>query len=86
MLLEATKAFETVSALVEHLRENETVAVQPLRVLGVERHELVEQNVGNRGHAHRGTRVTGVRLRGSIDLYSSYRQQLSSATLQQTSS
>lgn len=53
----------------EYVRENESVAVQPLRILGVESHELVEQDVGNRGHAHRGTRVTGVGLRSGIDLY-----------------
>jgi hypothetical protein len=32
-------------------RENETVAVQPAGVLGVELHELVEDNVGNGRHA-----------------------------------
>ena len=41
-----------------YVREDKTIAVQPLRVLGVEGHELVEQDVGYRGHAHRGTWVT----------------------------
>ena len=67
----------------EYVREDKSVAVQPLRVLGVESHELVEQDVGNRGHAHRGARVTRVGLRGGIDLQSSRRQQLSLFTSRQ---
>jgi hypothetical protein len=51
-----------------HIRKNETIPVSPVRVLGVEVHELVEQDVGHRGHAHRGTGVTGVSLGGGIDL------------------
>lgn len=35
-------------------REDESIAVQPLGVLGVEVHELVEENVGNRSHTPRG--------------------------------
>lgn len=34
-----------------HLRKDESVAVQPLGVLGVELHELVPENVGNGSHA-----------------------------------
>ena len=51
-----------------HIRENEAVPVDPVGVLGVEVHELVEQNVGHRGHAHRGTGVTRVGLGGGIHL------------------
>lgn len=51
-----------------HIRENETITVGPVRVLGVEVHELVEQNVGHGGHTHRGTGVTGVSLGGGINL------------------
>jgi len=51
-----------------NVREDETITVKPFRVLRVEGHELVEKNVGNWCHAHRGTRVTGVGLEGSIDL------------------
>ena len=51
-----------------HIRENETITVGPVRVLGVEVHELVEQNVGHGGHAHRGTGMTGVGLGGGINL------------------
>lgn len=51
-----------------HLRENETITVDPVGVLGVEVHELVEQNVGDGGHAHRGTRVARVSLGGGINL------------------
>ena len=35
------------------LREDKSVAVQPLGVLGVELHELVEKDVGNRRHTPR---------------------------------
>jgi hypothetical protein len=35
----------------QNSRENETIPVQPLGVLGVELHELVEEDVGNRCHA-----------------------------------
>lgn len=51
-----------------HIREDETITVNPVRVLRVEAHELVEQDVGHGGHAHRGTRVTGVGLGGGINL------------------
>lgn len=36
-----------------NIRENEAISVQPLGVLGVELHEFVEQDVGNRCHAPR---------------------------------
>lgn len=32
-------------------REDETITIQPLGVLGVELHELVEENMGNWGHS-----------------------------------
>ena len=51
------------------LRENESVSVDPVGVLGVETHELVEKNVSDRGHTHRGTGVTGVGFGGRIDLW-----------------
>lgn len=50
------------------VRKDEAIAVEPVRVLRVESHELVEKNVRNRCHAHRGTGVTRVRFRGGIDL------------------
>ncbi|KAI5462659.1 hypothetical protein BGZ63DRAFT_220928 [Mariannaea sp. PMI_226] len=34
-----------------YLRENEAVTVEPLGVLGVELHELVEEDVGNGSHS-----------------------------------
>jgi hypothetical protein len=52
----------------KYVRENEAVAVDPVWVLGVESHELVEHDVGHRSHAHRGTRMTRVGLKGGIDL------------------
>lgn len=51
-----------------HVREHETITVDPIGVLGVEVHELVEQNVGDGGHAHGGTGVTRVGLGGGINL------------------
>lgn len=52
----------------KNVRENKTIPVNPVGVLGVEAHELVEEDVGDGGHAHRGTGVTGVGLEGGIDL------------------
>lgn len=34
----------------EHSRENESIPIQPLGVARVELHELVEEDVSNRGH------------------------------------
>lgn len=51
------------------LRENESVSVDPVGVLGVEAHELVEKNVSDRGHTHGGTGVTRVGFGGRIDLW-----------------
>ena len=52
----------------KYVREDKSVAVQPLRVLGVELHELVEQDVGDRRHAHGRTGVARVGVEGGIDL------------------
>lgn len=51
-----------------YLREHESITVKPIRILRVELHELVEENVGYRCHAHRRTGMAGVRLEGGIDL------------------
>lgn len=51
-----------------HIRENESITVDPVGVLGVEAHELVEQNVSHWGHTHGGTRVARVGLGGGINL------------------
>lgn len=50
------------------LRKDESIPVDPAGVLWVERHELVEQDVGDRGHAHRRTGVPGVGVGSRIDL------------------
>lgn len=50
------------------LREDETISVDPGRILWVEGHELIEENVRNRSHTHGRTWVAGVRLRRGIDL------------------
>lgn len=52
-------------------RENESIPVDPAGILRVEGHELVEEDVGGRGQAHRGARMAGVGLGGGIDLYAS---------------
>ena len=52
----------------DNVREDESIAVDPFGVLWVESHELVEQDVGHRGHAHGSTRVARVGLSRSIDL------------------
>ena len=51
--------------------QNETVPVHPVRVLGVEGHELVEKHMGHGSHAHGGTGVPRVGLEGGIDLHRS---------------
>lgn len=48
--------------------QNETVPVRPVRVLGVEVHEFVEEHMGHGSHAHGGTGVPRVSLEGGIDL------------------
>ena len=51
-----------------HLREYESIPVEPIRILRVEIHELVEKDVSNRRHAHWGTGMPGIGFEGSIDL------------------
>jgi hypothetical protein len=48
--------------------EHEAITVDPVGVLGVEAHELVEEDVSHGGHAHGGTGMAGVGFEGSIDL------------------
>ena len=50
--------------------ENKAISIGPIGVLGVEGHELVEENVGGGGQAHRGSGMPGVGLEGRIDLSS----------------
>ena len=49
-------------------RKNESITVDPVGILRVECHELVEEDMGGRSHAHGRARVTGVRFEGGIDL------------------
>lgn len=53
---------------IEDVREDETIAVDPAWVLWVEGHELVEQDVSYRSHAHGRSGMTGVGRKGGIDL------------------
>jgi hypothetical protein len=57
-----------VYELIEYLRENETITVDPFWVLRVVLHDLVEEDVGHRGHAHWGAGMARVGLEGGIDL------------------
>ena len=66
--LPAMAAIVCVKGTEKYVREDESVAVNPFGVLGVESHELVPHDVGNRGQAHRGTRMAGVCLECGIDL------------------
>ena len=50
------------------LRKNEAVAVDKARILWIKCHELVEQDVSHRGHAHRGTRMAGICFERRINL------------------
>jgi hypothetical protein len=53
------------------LRQDKSISVEPVWILGVEGHEFVEEDVGHWGHAHRSARMTGVGLEGGIDLMDS---------------
>lgn len=53
----------------KHLRENESITIDPVGVLGVESHEFVEKDVGNRCHTHGRTGMPGVGCEGGIDLH-----------------
>jgi hypothetical protein len=63
-------AEEVKEGILEHaamaVGQNEAVTVEPVGVLGVELHELVEENVGNGSHAHGSTGVSRVTVEGSI--------------------
>jgi hypothetical protein len=50
------------------LREDKSIAIDPIWILRVEGHKLVEQDVSHRSHAHGRSGVTGVGRIGSIDL------------------
>ena len=58
------------------VRQHEAISVQPVWVLGVEGHEFVEEDVGDRCHTHGRARVARVGLEGGIDLLSPARQLL----------
>lgn len=50
------------------LREDESISIDPIRILRVEGHEFVEENVGRRSQTHGGTGMSGIRFEGGIDL------------------
>ena len=49
-------------------REDESVSIQPVRILRIEFHELVEQDMGYWSQTHGRTRVTGVGGERCVDL------------------
>lgn len=51
-----------------HLRENKPIPVKPIRILRIESHEFIEENMGYRSHAHGGAGMPGIGFEGSIDL------------------
>ena len=51
-----------------HSRENKSIPIEPVRILRVEPHELVEENVCCRGQAHWGARMTRIGFNGGINL------------------
>lgn len=57
-------------AAVGYIREDKSISVEPVWVLGVEGHELVEEDMGSWCAAHRGTGMTRVGFEGGIDLSS----------------
>ena len=50
------------------LRQDKTITIDPVWVLGVEVHEFVEHDVGNGCHTHGGSGMTGIGFEGGIDL------------------
>ena len=51
-----------------HLRQDEAISVEPMGVLWVKAHKLVEQNMSNRSHSHGSAGMAGIGLEGGIDL------------------
>ena len=54
--------------MVEDLRQDKSISIYPIRILRVECHEFVEEDVSDRCHTHGRTRVAGVGCEGGIDL------------------
>ena len=51
-----------------HLRQNESISVDPVWIGGIEAHEFVKEDVGCWSQAHGGARMPRVGLEGRIDL------------------
>ena len=51
-----------------NLRKYESISIDPVRIVRIEAHELVEENMCGRGEAHGGSGMTGVGFEGGIDL------------------
>ena len=51
-----------------HLRENESISIDPVRIRGIEAHKFVEQDMGYWSHPHGGARMPRIRSKGCIDL------------------
>ena len=53
-------------------REYKSVSIEPVRVLWVEAHELVEHNMSDGSQAHGGSGMPTIGFEGSIDLKKCY--------------
>jgi hypothetical protein len=49
------------------VRENKTVPVQPVRILGIEFHEFIEEDMGYWSHSHRCTWMARIGFPRHID-------------------
>jgi hypothetical protein len=50
------------------LREDKSISIQPIGILGIEGHALVEENMGRRSQSHGCAGMAGIGLEGGIDL------------------
>lgn len=53
-----------------HLRKDESITIEPPRILWAEAHEFVEQNMCSRRQSHWGTGMPGIGFEGGINLHS----------------
>ena len=69
----------------DDLREDESVTIEPVWVLWVEAHELIEKYMSDRSHTHGGPGVTGIRCEGSIDLFIGVRKSVEDSSCSHSS-
>ena len=52
-----------------HLRQYKSITIDPVRVLWIEAHEFIEQDVGTWCHAHRRPGMAGISFKSGINLF-----------------